>query len=86
MDGRRGLGGLGAGPSPGWDRPGAGLPVAPIPCMFCPDCPTARTARGLVLGDTFWLNALVLVLPFVIALVAGVLILRRLDRVRKRFE
>jgi hypothetical protein len=33
-----------------------------------------------VFGESFWLNALVLVLPFVIVLFAGALILRRLDR------
>lgn len=36
----------------------------------CPDCPPVRDARALVLGDTFWMNALWMVLPFgVIALV-----------------
>jgi hypothetical protein len=48
--------------------------------VICPDCPPARTARDLVLSESFWLNALYLVLPFVVVLVVAVILLRRLDR------
>ena len=61
-------------------RPLVGPAVAPIRDVLCPDCPPARTARDLVFAESFWHNALLLVLPFLIALVAGIVILRRLDR------
>jgi hypothetical protein len=59
---------------------GLGLPVAVDHDVFCPDCPPARTARALVFSESFWLNALFLVLPFLIVLFVGVAVLRRIDR------
>jgi hypothetical protein len=47
---------------------------------LCPDCPPARSARELVFAESFWVNALVLVLPFLIVLVVSVVVLRRIDR------
>jgi hypothetical protein len=32
----------------------------------CPSCPTTNTVRWIVLGDGFWFNALVAVLPFIV--------------------
>jgi hypothetical protein len=46
----------------------------------CPDCPPVREARELVLGDALWTNALYLILPLAITLLAAVLILRWIDR------
>jgi hypothetical protein len=55
---------------------------------LCPDCPPARAARALVLGDEIWTNLLWVVLPFVvIALVVGWLsryALRYIDRGSRR--
>jgi hypothetical protein len=48
--------------------------------VLCPDCPPARAARELVLGGSFWLNALLLALPFLIVLFVGAAVLRRIDR------
>jgi hypothetical protein len=46
----------------------------------CPDCPPVREARELVLGDALVTNALYLILPLAITLLAAVLILRWIDR------
>jgi hypothetical protein len=46
----------------------------------CPNCATARAARELVLGDSFWLQLCWTVMPFVIvALIVGVIV-GRVDR------
>lgn len=67
------------GPHP--ELPGPAAPALhPIVCVFCPDCPPVRAARELVFGDTFWLKALLMALPFLIVLAVAVAILSRLDR------
>jgi hypothetical protein len=49
----------------------------------CPDCPPVREARELALGDALWTNALYVMLPLAITLIAAVVILSRIDRARR---
>ena len=48
--------------------------------VLCPDCPPAREARELVLSESFWLNAALMVLPFALVLAVAVALLHQLDR------
>jgi hypothetical protein len=48
--------------------------------LACPSCATGRAARGLVFGDAFWLHLWAITLPFVVVVLAGRVVLRRLDR------
>ena len=51
--------------------------------VLCPDCPPVRTAREMVLAESFWLNALYMVLPFVAVVLALVALAVHLDRSRR---
>jgi hypothetical protein len=56
--------------------------LQPPGLVLCPDCPPVRTAREMVLAESFWLNALYMVLPFVAVVLALVVVAVRLDRSR----
>jgi hypothetical protein len=47
---------------------------------MCPDCPTAREARRLVLESDFLTNALIAVAPFALALLIAAAIMLWMDR------
>jgi hypothetical protein len=47
--------------------------------LACPDCPTARDARALALGDGFIAHLLIAAAPFVLTLGLIVLIVRALQ-------
>ncbi len=34
--------------------------------LACPDCPTARVVRASVVGEDFWNNLVVLIVPFLL--------------------
>jgi hypothetical protein len=46
----------------------------------CPDCPTTREARSLLLAEDLWTNTWFAVLPFAIAGLAVRVFVRHLDR------
>jgi|GEM_PF-3488304 len=48
--------------------------------MFCPDCPTAREARALVLDDQPLLHLAGVLVPFVLVALVVSMLIRRLDR------
>lgn len=48
--------------------------------MRCPDCPTARTARQLVLEHDFVQHAVIALLPFLVVALAIAWVTTRLDR------
>lgn len=50
--------------------------------MICPDCPTARLARALVFDSAFRDHLAYVVLPFVVAILAGRTVIDRLERRR----
>jgi hypothetical protein len=47
--------------------------------MACPSCEAGRAARGMVLSNAFWLYLWAIALPFVVVVLLGRAVLRRID-------
>jgi hypothetical protein len=47
--------------------------------VLCPNCPTGEAARALVVAEGFWSNVATAVTPFLVMLIAVIVIARGLD-------
>ena len=48
---------------------------------LCPDCPTVRAARAMVLSEAWWTNVLRVALPFAVVAIVLALVVRRIAHI-----